>query len=259
MLATALLVVVGLQMPRPASPVRGDRRDRGRGDRTLVPQLLPNYTAPTLPPPASVGCGPAWLACNYRAGCGAALARYSAACGSLARGEVTDCGTDCRLALAALVSTVEGARLMECECGDTACSQEKVRVLGCRAEVARLTSPHSSQLSCTVAAVICQAEPGCQTALQYYNRNCRGMFAGRGCGRRCQNSVDILARQPAAARLLDCRCEGTEDWECEEIKQNMARLCKPVSQQQSEPKTEKKHTTTQKINKGILSLFFLFL
>jgi hypothetical protein len=31
-----------------------------------VPQLLPNYTEPSLPPPGEVGCNYAFMACAYR-------------------------------------------------------------------------------------------------------------------------------------------------------------------------------------------------
>ena len=41
-----------------------------------------------------------------------------------------------------------------------------------------LASPDSI-VSCTTASYICMAEPGCSTALQYYNNNCRAMFEGR--------------------------------------------------------------------------------
>jgi len=96
--------------------------------RGLVPQLWPNYTAPTEPPAAEVKCAAAHLACAYRTGCGLALQSYGVACHSLiastvnasSKTEVTaastasrSCTTHCKHSLIALLSTKEGARLME--------------------------------------------------------------------------------------------------------------------------------------------------
>ena len=79
----------------------------------LVPQLLPDYTTPPLPPATDVVCSKAWLSCRYRGGCGLALDQYMAACSGLVTGNTTTCDTNCRLALVALISTTEGERLMQ--------------------------------------------------------------------------------------------------------------------------------------------------
>ena len=55
-------------------------RNRDRSSRGLVPQLLANYTAPSLPPAHEVGCNHATMACAYRAGCGLALQQYMKSC-----------------------------------------------------------------------------------------------------------------------------------------------------------------------------------
>ena len=47
----------------------------------------------------------------------------------------------------------------------------------------------------SVAQWICIADPLCSTALEYYNRFCRSMFAGKKCTLRCKNSISILRRQ----------------------------------------------------------------
>ena len=93
---------------------RPERRKEARREfRAVVPQLLPNYTTTTLPPPHSVGCSSAWLSCSYRDGCGLALQQYVRACSDLVAGLTSHCPLTCRLALVALLSTTEGERLMQ--------------------------------------------------------------------------------------------------------------------------------------------------
>ncbi len=82
-------------------------------NRGLVPQLWPNYTAPTPPPAEEVSCNMAYLQCSYRAGCGLALQKYTLACADLAHGRTRKCSTHCRHTLIALMSTKEGQRLMK--------------------------------------------------------------------------------------------------------------------------------------------------
>jgi growth arrest-specific protein 1 len=53
-------------------------------------------------------------------------------------------------------------------------------------------------LTDSVAQWICIADPLCSTALDYYNRFCRSMFAGKKCTLRCKNSISILRRQVSA-------------------------------------------------------------
>lgn len=81
--------------------------------RGLVPQLLPNYTGPDLPPAESVSCNEARLQCAYRAGCGLALQNYVLGCSDLTKGTSKTCNTHCRHSLIALMSTPEGQRLMK--------------------------------------------------------------------------------------------------------------------------------------------------
>ena len=90
----------------------GNRRQE-RIFRPLVPQLLPNYTTPSLPLASEVTCNYASLACTYRAGCGSALKQYQAMCEDLVQGITSKCSMGCRHALIALISTQEGERLMQ--------------------------------------------------------------------------------------------------------------------------------------------------
>ena len=78
-----------------------------------VPQLLPNYTGPELPDPESVPCDVARLKCAFRSGCGLALQNYALGCMELVKGRSQQCNTHCRHSLIALVSTLEGQRLMK--------------------------------------------------------------------------------------------------------------------------------------------------
>jgi len=200
------------------------RKYRLRNSRGLVPQLLANYTAPSLPPAEDVACSPALLACAYRGGCGMALQQYHLACSSLVQGLTESCSQECQYAFIALLSTQEGARLMQCQCDDDDCRLQKRRVEPCRAEVTWNTAP-GTVVSCTAATWMCMADPLCATALDYYNTNCRAMFNGRLCSRRCKNSLDILLRQKASTKLARCYCEGTEEYMCEQIKINTDVLC----------------------------------
>jgi len=146
------------------------------------------------------------------------------ACDTLVSGNTTECDINCRLSLTALISTQEGERLMQCECEDIDCKLQKLRVEPRRSSVQDLASPDSI-VSCTTASYICMAEPGCSNALQYYNNNCRAMFEGRKCNKRCKNSLEILMKQEQSRKLTNCICDGTETYHCENIRQNMERLC----------------------------------
>jgi len=197
---------------------------RERTSRGLVPQLLPNYTEPSLPPPTEVNCANAFMACAYRDGCGVALQQYELTCSNLVTGITDTCSRSCQHALIALLSTTEGQRLMECRCENEDCELKKKRIEPCRAAVTWQSSP-STQVSCSAASWICLADPLCAKALDYYNLNCRAMFKGRRCGKKCHNSLDILLRQKAASKLATCYCDGTEDYDCAAIRENTDTLC----------------------------------
>ena len=185
---------------------------------------MANYSSPSLPPASEVTCGQASLVCANREGCGLALQHYVSSCSDLVTGLTSTCSRDCRLALIALLSTPEGERLMQCQCQDDDCSLQKERVEPCRQEVVWNTREETI-VTCTAATWICAADPLCSTAMDYYNRNCQKMFKGIKCSKRCKNSLDILLRQKAAAKLSSCYCEGTEDFECVNIRRNTDVLC----------------------------------
>lgn len=113
----------------------------------------------------------------------------------------------------------------QCNCtGDAFCEQTKANVGPCQDQVLHAASP-DTVVSCTAAQWICSANSECSTALEYYNRNCQAMFRGKRCSDRCMNSINILKRQPSANKLETCFCDGTEDYDCLNIKANMETLC----------------------------------
>ena len=208
--------------------MRGSRRTSTdpleRASRGLVPQLMSNYSGPEMIPARDVSCSMATLACANRDGCGLALEQYLLSCSDLVQGEDDTCSRQCQLSLIALLSTPEGERLMECQCEDDGCLRQKQRIEPCRSEVTWNTRP-DTVVTCTTATWICAADVTCATAMDYYNRNCQKMFRGEKCSRRCKNSLDIMLRQPAAAKLATCYCEGNEDFECINIRRNTDVLC----------------------------------
>lgn len=176
------------------------------------------------PPGGIETCEVARLKCAYRVGCGMALQNYMVGCSDVITGSSQRCSDHCRNSLIALTSTEEGEALMKCKCGDTFCKDAKRRIDICRSAVLRATH-NSTTVSCSVAQWICIADPLCSTALEYYNRFCRSMFAGKKCTLRCKNSISILRRQEKAAKLSTCVCDGSEDYDCPSILDNMDRLC----------------------------------
>lgn len=113
----------------------------------------------------------------------------------------------------------------QCDCnGNEFCERSKRNVKPCQDEVVYATLP-GTQVSCTAAQWICGADPACSTAFDYYNQFCRAMFRGRKCTKRCKNSINILKRQKAASKLENCICDGTENYKCQKIKDNMDQLC----------------------------------
>jgi len=201
---------------------RGSRREQIF--RPLVPQLLPNYSAPALPPASEVSCMMAAVSCNYRAGCGSALRQYREVCASLVEGSTSTCSTACQHALIGLISTAEGERLMDCTCQNPDCSLEKMRVEPCREEVTWHTAPETV-VPCSAATVICQANPECEIALLYFNSNCKELFNGGQCSDACRNSARILSRQKAAAKLATCTCDQSGFLECAMIRESTRTFC----------------------------------
>ena len=87
------------------------------------------------------------------------------------------------------------------------------------------------------------------------------MFRGKKCTDRCLNSINILKRQNAASKLENCYCDGTEDYNCQSIKDNMESLCF-ANEINVDEKPKKSGSFRLKIHKWlvlfvtILSIFF---
>lgn len=184
---------------------------------------IPPVTSPTESP---FKCDIARMRCAYRMGCGMALQSYMITCAELiANDSLTGCPVECQNSLIALTSTDEGEDLVECDCdGSAFCELSKQRLEVCRHEVRRATA-EDSIVSCQTARAICMADLPCATALTYYYNRCQSLFNGGKCHPLCRNSLDILKRQEKAAKLKTCYCEGSEDFECQIIKESTERLC----------------------------------
>lgn len=172
-------------------------------------------------------CDDARFKCAFRLDCGQALTSYMIHCADLISGQVPldRCPTQCSRALIALASTELGAKLVDCDCGDSQfCKLSKERIDVCRERVEHEIAENTI-VSCSTAKFICSSNTQCLTALTYYNKFCKSMFAGKHCTKRCLNSLTILQRQRNAYKLRTCVCDGTEDFPCEAIKQNTELLC----------------------------------
>lgn len=168
--------------------------------------------------------------CSSRVGCGMALHTFFLGCNDLLYGDTTECSVQCIRALISLLSTEDqiGVEFTECDCeGDESCAVRKQRIEVCTSSVleAIKTLNDSSVVSCTLARWLCEADSSCLTALTYYINHCESLLDGIKCTSRCNNSLSILYRQAKAAKLINCACEGNEEFDCVRIRQNTERLC----------------------------------
>ncbi len=177
-------------------------------------------------------CTAAQRMCTSRMACGFALHNYFLNCGSLLEGETDECTTRCKKALISLLSTddnKEGQAYMHCDCeGNTVCESHKSRMQVCSEYVLpamKRIHDEDSTLSCSLAQLICRADTPCLTALQFANTYCPRLVRGERCTAKCNNSLSILYRQPKAAKLRTCVCDGSEDYRCSELQANTDRLC----------------------------------
>ena len=70
------------------------------------------------------------------------------------------------------------------------------------------------------------------------------MFKGKECSARCKNSLNILKRQASASKLEKCYCDGTEDFDCVNIKTNMEELCYRETNEIDDEKMDNKSGST---------------
>ncbi|XP_028133355.1 growth arrest-specific protein 1 isoform X1 [Diabrotica virgifera virgifera] len=196
---------------------------------------------------SGIPCEEARLKCAYRVGCGMALQHYLVGCSAVLQGDTFPeyCPEVCQYTLTALTSTEEGMALMNCECSDDYCRDQKVRTDICKPKV--MHSMSSDVVPCRVAQWICMADALCAKALEYYNEFCKAMFHGKKCTLRCNNSINILRRQEKATKLKTCKCDGYEDYDCHGIQRNMDKLCfHKHSRHHNRTHTEWPHNTTHR-------------
>lgn len=191
-------------------------------------QILPhhdNITTTPQTPKQSISCEQAYTQCALRKVCAPALKAYNDDCQDLINNRTSQCSAKCLKAMIALRSSEEGDDLVNCDCqSNEYCTQSKQRSQACKPQVELAVNPKTI-VSCSTASWICMADQLCSTALEYYYRNCQTLFSQRHCSMRCNNSLSILYRQPKASKLINCHCDGSEEFPCVKYKTYTERLC----------------------------------
>ncbi|XP_076465444.1 uncharacterized protein LOC143297149 [Babylonia areolata] len=221
--------------------VGGGRGGGGTGRSKGPPPPLPPSPEEPHHQQGTELCDNARLQCTVRTGCQMALTNFFQGCQSVLVGgggvegegqQESACPTRCGHALVSLLTSGDGAgrAFMHCDCrGQAGCEERKRRVQVCQGHVLRAmerVKDGRADLSCSLARGICEADTSCLAALRYYARHCGQLLTGGArCTSRCRNSVLILYRQPRAAKLRTCRCQGDEDYDCPRLLVNTERLC----------------------------------
>ncbi|XP_067933821.1 growth arrest-specific protein 1 homolog [Watersipora subatra] len=158
--------------------------------------------------------------CTSRIGCSMALNNFYIACEQVKLGTVDHCTNLCMSAVISLVTVDDniGTDYITCDCvGNEDCLSWQNRIAGCSTAV--LTALNSlddeTEISCSLARMLCEADTQCWTALSYYEDNCQNLWArhspdGVECSEQCNNSVSILYRQTRATKLKNCLCDNTD-------------------------------------------------
>lgn len=168
--------------------------------------------------------------CATRVGCGMALYNLYLGCNTVMSGRSDTCTVRCQSALVSLLTAEDevGREFINCGCNTASCEPTKRRVQNCsKAVLAAMDNleDDTKVVSCTLAEWICQADTSCYTALRFYLKHCSRMLKGDKCTSRCNNSLNILYRQPKAKKMWNCRCMGDEEFNCLEIRRNTRQLC----------------------------------
>lgn len=200
----------------------------------------------SLPVAETTTCEQAYTECAFRKACAPSLRAFNEECQSelaemfsgqsgaqqvaamAGNGTSTHkCPPKCLRALVGLRSSDNGAQLMGCDCQeDEYCSQSKSRSeLVCQKEVEQVIAPET-QVSCSIASWICMSEQSCLDALRLFYENCRSsLLSHRQCTPQCNNSLSILYKQAKASKLINCYCDGSEEFPCEKYKTYTERYC----------------------------------
>jgi len=197
-------------------------------ERICSERRLFNNDTEDIKIPSKNSCRFAQLKCSYRSGCGSTLQSFIIECDGLIHNKTDQCSNRCKNTLVGLTSTIEGQKLMTCNCdGDVECEVAKLKIEVCR-DLVTFATRNDTVVSCTEARWICHSDAECGKALEYYHSFCRSMFRGKNCTERCKNSLNILRRQTKAMKLIECQCgteEKIDDFLCSDIKKNMQNLC----------------------------------
>jgi growth arrest-specific protein 1 len=175
-------------------------------------------------------CARAQAKCLRKVGCYLAMQNYYVNCGSLINGETNVCSMDCKVSLISLLITEgsKGKSLINCDCGGSDfCLEQKQRVEVCREDVVKAIDSinDNTRISCTLAEALCLANTTCMYAMEYYRIHCMRLFRGEKCTPKCNNSLNVLFRNPWGHKIRDCICDGTERYDCHGIQSNTAELC----------------------------------
>lgn len=222
-----------------------------RADR--LPAEVKNQPSSSATPRRAVSCEQAYTRCALRKVCAPALKAYNDDCQELISNHTSFCSSKCLKAMIALRSSEVGDDLVNCDCsGDEYCLQSKQRSQACMPQVEEAVNP-TSVVSCSTATWICSANQSCATALDFYYRYCQSLFSQRHCSMRCNNSLSILHRQPKASKLINCQCDGSEEFPCLKYKTYTERLClnKPAQSGGTQTGADELNPTTDDDNLNI--------
>jgi len=176
-------------------------------------------------------CGDVQKWCGSRVGCGMALHNFFLGCDDNLSGIAHTCTQRCERALMSLLLSEDNAGLdfINCNCsGNSDCVDQKQKIEVCTRVVLQAIEElekEDSVVSCTLAKMLCEGDSSCLAALSYYQDHCSSLFRGEKCTDKCNNSVSILYQQDEAKKLQTCKCDGTEAFNCNEVRYNTDRLC----------------------------------
>ena len=157
--------------------------------------------------------------CSHRIGCSMAMNNFNIACAGVKLGMVDYCTDQCRRAVISLVTVQDdiGTDILTCDCdGNEDCQLQRDRIGVCSDEVlaALETLDNEETISCSLARMLCEANTKCFVAWDFFEKNCENMWLNHPdnleCSEKCNNSLNILNRQPRAVKLDNCRCDNTD-------------------------------------------------
>lgn len=176
-------------------------------------------------PRLQLSCSEAFERCNLRDACRPAYEAYRIECNDLINNKTNECSPKCIKALISLRSWEDSDDLINCDCeDDDFCLMSKQKVQLCKPQVDKALDKNTI-VSCSTARSICAAATGCSSALDHYYEKCRSLLTSHYCSRSCNNSLTILYTRSEAKKLINCYCDGTEDFECVKYKSYTETYC----------------------------------